>query len=83
MTINNYHHRVTDIQQIIFDLKNRNIGVLITDHNVRETLTITDRAYLLYEGKILKSGSARELTEDAETRRLYLGSKFRMDFPDA
>ena len=74
---------VEDIQQIIFDLKTRNIGVLITDHNVRETLTITDRAYLLYEGNILKSGSARELTEDAETRRLYLGSKFRMDFPDA
>ena len=74
---------VEDIQQIIFDLKSKNIGVLITDHNVRETLTITDRAYLLYEGKILKSGSARELTEDAETRRLYLGSKFRMDFPDA
>ena len=74
---------VEDIQQIIFDLKNRDIGVLITDHNVRETLTITDRAYLLYEGKILKSGSARELTEDEEARRLYLGSKFRMDFPDA
>ena len=74
---------VEDIQQIIFDLKTRNIGVLITDHNVRETLTITDRAYLLYEGEILKSGTARELTEDAETRRLYLGSKFRMDFPDA
>jgi lipopolysaccharide export system ATP-binding protein len=74
---------VEDIQQIIFDLKKRNIGVLITDHNVRETLTITDRAYLLYEGDILKSGSARELTEDEETRRLYLGSKFHMDFPDA
>ena len=74
---------VEDIQRIIFDLKSRNIGVLITDHNVRETLTITDRAYLLYEGNILKSGSARELTEDEETRRLYLGSKFRMDFPDA
>ena len=74
---------VEDIQQIIFDLKTRNIGVLITDHNVRETLTITDRAYLLYEGEILKAGTARELTEDAETRRLYLGSKFRMDFPDA
>ena len=74
---------VEDIQQIIFDLKTRNIGVLITDHNVRETLSITDRAYLLYEGNILKSGSARELTEDEETRRLYLGSKFRMDFPDA
>ena len=71
---------VEDIQQIIFDLKSRNIGVLITDHNVRETLTITDRAYLLFEGDILKSGTARELTEDEETRRLYLGSKFKMDF---
>ena len=71
---------VEDIQQIIFDLKSRNIGILITDHNVRETLTITDRAYLLYEGDILKSGSARELTEDEEARRLYLGSKFKMDF---
>ena len=74
---------VEDIQQIIFDLKSRNIGVLITDHNVRETLTITDRAYLLYEGDISKSGSARELTEDEEARRLYLGSKFKMDFIDA
>ena len=74
---------VEDIQKIIFDLKTRNIGVLITDHNVRETLAITDRAYLLYEGNILKSGSARELTEDEETRRLYLGRKFRMDFTDA
>jgi lipopolysaccharide export system ATP-binding protein len=74
---------VEDIQQIIFDLKSRNIGVLITDHNVRETLTITDRAYLLYEGDILKSGSARELTDDEEARRLYLGSKFKMDFTDA
>ena len=74
---------VEDIQQIIFDLKSRNIGVLITDHNVRETLNITDRAYLLYEGDILKSGSARELTEDEEARRLYLGSKFKMDFTDA
>jgi len=73
---------VEDIQKIIFDLKSRNIGVLITDHNVRETLTITDRAYLLYEGDILKAGSARELTEDDETRRLYLGSKFKMDFTD-
>ena len=73
---------VEDIQKIIFDLKFRNIGVLITDHNVRETLTITDRAYLLYEGDILKSGTARELTEDEETRRLYLGRKFKMDFID-
>jgi len=73
---------VEDIQQIIFDLKSRNIGVLITDHNVRETLSITDRSYLLYEGNILKSGSAREMTEDEEARRLYLGSKFKMDFTD-
>ena len=74
---------VEDIQQIIFGLKSRNIGVLITDHNVRETLSITDRSYLLYEGNILKSGSAREMTEDEEARRLYLGSKFKMDFTDA
>ena len=74
---------VEDIQRIIFDLKSRNIGVLITDHNVRETLSITDRSYLLYEGNILKSGSAREMTEDEEARRLYLGSKFKMDFTDA
>ena len=73
---------VEDIQKIIFDLKSRNIGVLITDHNVRETLTITDRSYLLFEGKILKSGTARELAADEEARRLYLGSKFRMDFTD-
>ena len=73
---------VEDIQQIIFGLKSRNIGVLITDHNVRETLSITDRSYLLYEGNILKSGSAREMTEDEEARRLYLGSKFKMDFTD-
>ena len=74
---------VEDIQQIIFDLKSRNIGVLITDHNVRETLSITDRSYLLYDGNILKSGSAREMTEDEEARRLYLGTKFKMDFTDA
>ena len=74
---------VEDIQQIIFNLKSRNIGVLVTDHNVRETLTITDRSYLLFEGKILKSGTARELADDEEARRLYLGSKFRMDFTDA
>ena len=73
---------VEDIQKIIFELKSRNIGVLITDHNVRETLTITDRSYLLFEGKILKSGTPRELAEDEEARRLYLGSKFKMDFSD-
>ena len=73
---------VEDIQKIIFKLKSKNIGVLITDHNVRETLTITDRSYLLFEGKILKSGTPRELAEDEEARRLYLGSKFKMDFSD-
>ena len=73
---------VEDIQKIIFELKSRNIGVLITDHNVRETLAITDRSYLLFEGKILKSGTPRELAEDEEARRLYLGSKFKMDFSD-
>ena len=64
---------------IIHGLKVRGIGVLITDHNVRETLSITDRAYLLYDGKILKSGTAEYLAEDDETRKLYLGSRFRLD----
>ena len=71
---------VEEIQKIIEKLKNRNIGVLITDHNVRETLTITDRSYLLYNGNILKSGSTKELTEDEEAKKLYLGTKFKMDF---
>ena len=74
---------VADIQSIILDLKKRGIGVLITDHNVRETLSITDRAYLLYEGSILKSGTARELTRDEEVKRLYLGSKFKMEFAES
>jgi len=71
---------VEDIQKIIKSLKAKNIGVLITDHNVRETLSTTDRAYLLHNGKILKSGTAKELTEDKEVRRLYLGSSFKMEF---
>ena len=71
---------VEDIQKIVKTLKDSGIGVLITDHNVRETLTITDRAYLLYEGAILKSGTAKELTMDQEVKRLYLGNKFKMDF---
>jgi lipopolysaccharide export system ATP-binding protein len=71
---------VEDIQKIVKKLKESGIGVLITDHNVRETLTITDRAYLLYEGAILKSGTAKELTMDKEVKRLYLGNKFKMDF---
>tara|TARA_Y100001968_G_scaffold206376_1_gene189581 strand:- start:155 stop:898 length:744 start_codon:yes stop_codon:yes gene_type:complete len=73
---------VEDIQKIVINLKKRGIGVLITDHNVRETLSITDRAYLLFEGSILKSGSAKELIEDKEAKRLYLGSKFKMDIPE-
>lgn len=70
---------VEDIQQIVADLKYRNIGIFITDHNVHETLAITDRAYLMFEGKILKEGSADELAEDEEARQLYLGSQFRLD----
>lgn len=67
---------VEDIQNIVFSLKSKNIGVLITDHNVNETLSITDRAYLLFEGKILKEGSAEQLAEDEQVRRVYLGSNF-------
>ena len=69
---------VNDIQNVILYLRNRGIGLLITDHNVRETLGVTDRAYIMAEGKIFRSGPPRELTEDAEVRRLYLGEKFRM-----
>ena len=69
---------VEDIQTIVRKLKEKNIGVLITDHNVQETLSITDRTYLLYEGKILKSGSARELADDEEVRRVYLGKNFKL-----
>ena len=70
---------VEDIQGIINTLKNKNIGVLITDHNVRETLSITDRSYLLYNGKILKSGTTKELTKDQDVKKLYLGTKFKLD----
>jgi lipopolysaccharide export system ATP-binding protein len=69
---------VDDIQNVILYLKNRGIGILITDHNVRETLGVTDRAYIMAEGRIFRTGAPRELTEDAEVRRLYLGEKFRM-----
>jgi len=69
---------VEDIQQIVMHLKNRNIGVLITDHNVQETLSITDRAYLLFEGSILKSGTAEELSEDEQVRKVYLGQNFEL-----
>ncbi len=70
---------VEDIQRIVKGLKSRNIGVLITDHNVRDTLSITDRAYLMYEGAVLKSGTAEFLANDPEARKLYLGDKFRLD----
>lgn len=67
---------VEDIQEIVGKLKEKNIGILITDHNVHETLTITDRAYLLFEGSILKAGNAKELAEDEQVRRVYLGKNF-------
>jgi lipopolysaccharide export system ATP-binding protein len=67
-----------EIQSIVARLKLKNIGVLITDHNVDETLSITDRAYLLYEGKILKYGTPQELADDEEVRRLYLGKHFEL-----
>jgi lipopolysaccharide export system ATP-binding protein len=70
---------VEDIMQIVIKLKQKNIGVLITDHNVHETLSITDRSYLLFEGKILKSGSAELLANDPEARKLYLGENFKLD----
>ncbi|MAG21145.1 MAG: LPS export ABC transporter ATP-binding protein [Candidatus Marinimicrobia bacterium] len=70
---------VEDIQGIIRSLRKKNIGVLITDHNVRETLSITDRAYLLYDGQILRSGTSEFLANDTETRKLYLGSRFRLN----
>jgi lipopolysaccharide export system ATP-binding protein len=69
---------VEDIQRIVWKLKEKNIGILITDHNVQETLTITDRAYLLYDGKILKSGTAEELASDEQVRKVYLGQNFEL-----
>jgi lipopolysaccharide export system ATP-binding protein len=69
---------VEDIQKIVWQLKTRNIGVLITDHNVQETLSITDRAYLLYDGTILKAGTAEELAADEQVRRVYLGQNFEL-----
>jgi lipopolysaccharide export system ATP-binding protein len=70
---------VLDIQRIIGQLRNRDIGVLLTDHNVRETLNITDRAYIINEGKILREGSPEELTSDGEVRKVYLGENFRLN----
>jgi len=70
---------VTDIQKIIFHLKERGIGVLITDHNVRETLRITDRAYIVHDGAIFRSGTPDSLAADEEVKRIYLGAEFRLD----
>ena len=70
---------VEEIQGIIYSLKEKEIGVLITDHNVRETLSITDRSYLLFDGQILKSGTSEFLANDEEARRLYLGEKFKLE----
>jgi len=69
---------VEDIQDIVMRLKEKNIGILITDHNVHETLSITDRAYLLFEGKILKSGTSQELANDEQVRKVYLGKNFKL-----
>jgi len=69
---------VEDIQNIVVKLKEKNIGVLITDHNVHETLSITDRSYLLFEGSILKSGTAEDLANDEIVRKVYLGQNFTL-----
>jgi lipopolysaccharide export system ATP-binding protein len=69
---------VEDIQQVVRSLKNKNIGILITDHNVHETLSITDRAYLLFEGRVIKAGSAEDLANDEQVRRVYLGQNFEL-----
>ncbi len=69
---------VEDIQKIILSLREKNIGILITDHNVQETLSIVDRAYLLFEGAILKSGTAETLSKDKEVRKVYLGQNFEL-----
>jgi lipopolysaccharide export system ATP-binding protein len=70
---------ITDIQKIIFHLKSQGIGVLITDHNVRETLRITDRAYIVHDGVIFKHGTPQNLAEDEDVKRIYLGADFRLD----
>jgi lipopolysaccharide export system ATP-binding protein len=74
---------VLDIQKIVAHLKDRGIGVLVTDHNVRETLKITDRAYILREGEVFRSGTPRELASDPEVRRVYLGEAFKLDERDS
>ena len=69
---------VEDIQKIVAHLKNKNIGILITDHNVQETLAITDRTYLMFEGKILKAGKPEDLANDEMVRKVYLGKNFQL-----
>jgi lipopolysaccharide export system ATP-binding protein len=69
---------VSDIQQVVSELRDRGMGVLITDHNVRETLRITDRAYIMYDGRILLSGTAEDLAKDPEARKIYLGERFQL-----
>jgi len=69
---------VQDLQGIVRKLKDQGLGILITDHNVRDTLSITDRAYIMYEGAIKRSGTATELASDAEVREIYLGNSFRL-----
>ena len=69
---------VEDIQSIVRTLKDKNIGVIITDHNVHETLSITDRTYLLFEGKVLKTGTAEDLANDEQVRKVYLGQDFKL-----
>lgn len=73
---------VADLQDMVASLKRRGIGILVTDHNVRETLQITDRAYIISEGKVIASGTPREIAEDPLARRIYLGERFKMDFED-
>ena len=70
---------ISDIKYLVSHLKDRNIGVLITDHNVRDTLDIVDRAYVIYEGKVLIEGNPQSIVENTEARKVYLGQAFRMD----
>ena len=70
---------VSDIRQLVTELKKRAIGVLVTDHNVRETLHLVDRAYILHDGKVLMSGTAQEVIEDDDVKRVYLGNSFSID----
>jgi lipopolysaccharide export system ATP-binding protein len=72
--------QVLELQRIIFDLKSSGIGILVTDHNVRETLAVTDRAYIINDGRIFRAGTPEELGRDQEVKRVYLGESFSFDF---